>query len=638
MRFRKERWIFLTLAALALAGCSDDGNPPGTDTVLLDSGIDGSLPDTGLPDTGLTDTAPTDTAQPDAAGPKAISVKVVHVNDTHSQVEPKSLTVTFDIQGNKEQTGVMAGGYARLVAKMNDLRSKSANMLALHAGDAVQGTLYFVKHGAKADLDLLNLMGLDAYVLGNHEFDKGPQIAADLVAGATFPVLGANIDVSNEPLLKGKIKAYEVKVIDGEQVAILGLTTKDTAEISSPGTTVTFSDPVARAKVMMQAVGAKGINKVILLSHLGYDEDQKLAQAVEGIDVIVGGHTHTALGSSTDFGAIGVTSAGDYPTMVKDPTGKDVCVVQAWSSTQALGVLDVDWDKDGNVTKCAGTTLLPVSDAFTQYDPVQKKVVPVDAAKKTQIEQVIQASPVIEIVQEDTAAAAKVATYKQAVDALMNQVVSNVTVVDDLWHVRVPGMTHPTAGKMDKGSYIAPHAAQSLLFKAAQLGLQPDIALVNGGGVRCDVPAGSLTMGKVYELMPFFNTLYIVKLSGKDIRDSLDAAVIGAVDSSKTGRFPYLAGARYTADMTKPAGQRITALELSAAGTWTVIDPTKQYTVVTNAFIAGGGDGYSLFASAAYRKDLSFAVDSDVFVEYAQDAKTLTKPADTGVTLIPATP
>jgi 5'-nucleotidase len=624
----KRTLVLFAVLALAVAGCSDDnGKVPTFDSLVPD----------GAADSGTTEGG-TDGLSPDgSAAHKAISFKVVHMNDTHSGLEASSQTLELEIGGNKEQTGVQIGGYPRLIAKIAELRQKGGNMLTLHAGDALQGTLYFVKHGEKADLEMLNLMKLDAFVLGNHEFDKGPQLAADFINGAQFPVLGANIDASKEPLLKDKIKAYEIKEVDGEKVAILGLDTPLTSEIASPGSTVTFGDPIAKAKEMVQEIEGKGVNKVILLSHLGYDEDLKLAAAVDGIDVIVGGHTHTLLGTSKDFEAVGMTVDDAYPTMAKSRAGKDVCVVTAWYAARALGLLDIELDRDGFVTKCGGNMLLPVGDTFTQFDPVQKKVVEVDATKKAAIETIIKASPILEVVQEDASAVSKRQTYKQAVDALMKEEVPGVDVVDDLWHARVPGYVHPTAGKMNKGSYIAPHVAEGYLHAANTLGQSAEIAVTNAGGVRCDVEKGKLSVGKVFELQPFFNTLYVIKLTGKDLKDQLETvAPDAAEDSSKTGRFPYLAGARYTLDMTKATGQRITTLEVKGAGgSWAAIDNAKEYVIVTNAFMAGGGDGYTIFKSATYRKDLASTVDSDVFIEYAKHVKQLKQPTETSVTFIP---
>jgi 5'-nucleotidase len=131
----------------------------------------------------------------------------------------------------------------------------------------------------------------------------------------------------------------------------------------------------------------------------------------------------------------------------------------------------------------------------------------------------------------------------------------------------------------------------------------------------------------------------VIKVTGQQLSDALDAAVSGAVDDNKTGRFPYVGGARYTADMTKPAGQRITVLEVKdSTGAFVAVDPTKEYTVATNSFLAGGGDGYTIFENATYRKDINHVADSDAFIDYAKFIKTLTQPADTGVTYIPPAP
>jgi len=131
------------------------------------------------------------------------TLTIAHINDTHSHLEPSDNEwETFVIDG--VNTSVKIGGVTRLKTALDELRSLRGNVLFLHAGDAVQGTLYFNVFQGDADFDFLNYLGVDAMTFGNHEFDKGAAMAGRFVARAAFPILSANIDVSREPSLAGR--------------------------------------------------------------------------------------------------------------------------------------------------------------------------------------------------------------------------------------------------------------------------------------------------------------------------------------------------------------------------------------------------------------------------------------------------
>jgi len=261
----------------------------------------------------------------------------------------------------------------------------------------------------------------------------------------------------------------------------------------------------------------------------------------------------------------------------------------------------------------------------------------VPAAKKADLLKQLTAD--FEVTTEDATLVSKLNTdYKPQIDVLKKQKVA--TVAEDLLHVRVPGWTHTASGTvMPSGSTVAPLVAESMLWKSNQVGQKAQLAVVNGGGVRVDLPAGDLTMGQVYSLV-LGNTLFVLKLTGAEVRAALDAAVAKATSTGNNGGpFPYVAGIRYTADMNQPAGQLITSLEIQSGTSWQAIDPATPYTVVTASYLAGGGDYYDVFKNATlYRVDLGF-VDAEVFAEWATMKVTLNKaPADTGVTFVPKTP
>ena len=165
-----------------------------------------------------------------------------------------------------------------------------------------------------------------------------------------FPILSGNFDVSGEPLLAGKMEDRVVLEIDGEKVGVIGGLTVDTTDISSPGDNVTFQDAAEYAAAAVAELEAMGVNKIIMVSHLGYNEDQRVAAAVPGIDVIVGGHSNTRLSNDDP------SAEGPYPTMVGT-----TAIVSAYAYGKYLGELGVTFDDDGNVIEVRCT-----------YDPESK--------------------------------------------------------------------------------------------------------------------------------------------------------------------------------------------------------------------------------------------------------------------------
>ena len=139
-------------------------------------------------------------------------------------------------------------------------------MLVLEAGDVFQGSLFFTAYSGQAEAEMLNRIGLDAMVYGNHEFDLGPEPLAKFIETADFPVISGSVDVSADNLLAPLAEDHLVLDVGGEKVAILGATTPDTAEIASPGADRRFRDPVAYLHGEVAALQAEGVDKIILLS------------------------------------------------------------------------------------------------------------------------------------------------------------------------------------------------------------------------------------------------------------------------------------------------------------------------------------------------------------------------------------
>ncbi len=222
---------------------------------------------------------------------------------------------TNDLHGRTDQ-------YPSLITTLNEAREKFGDGLLLEAGDIFSGTLYFAEFQGQDALEFMNLMGYDAFVPGNHEFDlgdteEGHQALAAFFAGADFPLLGANLDFSSAPEFADRLgesisaapqpaRLYDGIIVeqDGEQIGIFGLSTQDSETISSPGE-ITIRDYRQAAKEMVARFEEQGVNKIVALTHLGYDSDPcmgndlLLAEHVEGIDIIVGGHSHTQVSPPT---------------------------------------------------------------------------------------------------------------------------------------------------------------------------------------------------------------------------------------------------------------------------------------------------------------------------------------------------
>jgi 5'-nucleotidase len=515
--------------------------------------------------------------------PEAVAfytLQIIHQNDTHSNLAPVPLALS--LADPDTAVRIPAGGAALAAGLISRAREASANVVFLHAGDLVQGTLFYTVYRGRADAGVYNVLSPDVMTPGNHEFDRGSPGLALLLDEVRFPVVCANLDVREDSLLAGRIPPFTVLEVGGELVGVAGLITEELPEVSSPSGATVVLPLEETARAVVEEMTALGVDKVILLTHVGYAADLELAARVPGVDVIVGGHSHTLLG---DFADIGLQPEGDYPTAVQGPDGNTVLVVTAWRYGAVLGSLTVEFDSAGTVTGWTGNPVIPTS---AQIPGVRGLAV-------------VEPEPVV---------AEMVALYTDALEDFQGECLA--TAESDLLHVRVPG------GGLPGGSEIAPVVCDAMLWKVNTLGTGADIALQNAGGVRIDVPAGDVTVGTVYTLLPFGNTLAVLDLTGGEIRDLLEGALEAIFDRGLSdGTFPYVAGMRFSAVRNAPAGARVTSLEASDGnGGYAPMDPDRVYRVVTNTFVAGGGDGFGMLRGRPFT-DTGF-VDAEVFADYAR--------------------
>ncbi|MBU1173893.1 MAG: 5'-nucleotidase C-terminal domain-containing protein [Alphaproteobacteria bacterium] len=459
------------------------------------------------------------------------TLTILHLNDFHSRFESIN-AYDSNCSTDDEAAGKCFGGIARIKTALDQRRDalEGNNVLFLSAGDEFQGSLFYTTYKSEVVADFFNELGLDAAATGNHEFDDGPAELAAFIDRADFPILAGNFDVEANPDLAGKMEDYAVFDLGGDKVGVIGGLTVDTVDISSPGDDVTFEDAATAIQPLVDKLEAEGVNKIILLSHLGYPEDLRVAEAVKGIDVIVGGHSNTLL-SNTVEGAVDT-----YPKMVGD-----TAIVSAYAYGKYLGELSVVFDDAGKLKSAEGEPIL------------------LDAS-----------------IEPDEDYLARLEELKAPIEEAMAKVVGTTTKEID------GSRESCRAVECEMGNLVT----DAMLAGAPEA----DIAITNGGGLRASIDAGEITMGEVFTVLPFQNTLATFDAKGADIVAALENGVSQVEEGA--GRFPQVAGMSFTWDPKAEPGSRIGAVMVGDSP----IDPEATYHVVTNNFVRTGGDGYASFA------------------------------------------
>ncbi len=548
-----------------------------------------------------------------ASTAKPLSLSIFHVNDTHSHLDSESYSLTI----NGVATTAQIGGYPRVVSKIKALQAASTNTLTLNAGDTFQGTLYYSLFKGTADSDMLNMVSWDALELGNHEFDDGDAALATYLDSLTLKtILAANVQAKSGSVLAGKWAPYFIKEFNGEKVGVVGIDIKQKTEVSSsPSSDITFFDEVTTAQKYIDELKGKGINKIVLLSHVGLDFDKQYASQLSGVDVIIGGDSHSLMG---DFSAVGVQSnESTYPYQTKNKDGDKVCIAQAWQYAYAVGAMNVSFNAAGVVESCSGASTLLLGDTFTQNSVELNATSPEYAA----IMNVINTHENVEVVAKDSATEAKLASYRNQVDAQKNVVIGEAA--ERLGHARIPGTTD-SVSILPLGSDIAPIVAKSFY----DLSLRSDACIQNAGGVRISIDAGNVTTGTAYTLLPFANTLFEIDMYGSEIKQVLEDALTNYLDNGgSTGSFPYAYGLKYDVNTQAAPNSRITNLEIKSrtTGEWSYIQDTTKYVIVTNNYTGGGKDGYITFKTVQDARGVGVDTYLDYALSFVRYVENLTK-------------
>lgn len=506
---------------------------------------------------------------------------VLHTNDFHSRVEPINKydsTCDAETLEKKECFGGVARLAAAIKAKRDEIAAAGGNVIVVDAGDQYQGSLFYTTYKGKDTTEFMNAIGYDAMSLGNHEFDDGPDGAAILLDGAQFPVMSGNLDVSQSNLLNGKLKGSVTLEVGGQKIGLVSTLAMDTPETASPGAQVIFQDDMDSLTADVAALTDEGVTKIIALTHVGYHRDQDFAAAVPGLDAVIGGHSHTLLGDMEG-------AAGAYPTLIAGADGAKVPVATAYAYGKYLGHLTLTFDDAGVLTSAVGQPIL-----------------------------LDQSMP------EDAAIAARVAEMSGPIDELRARQVAEIAAP----------LGADRADCRARACEMGIAVADAMLARVADQGVT--IAIQNGGGLRASIPAGSVTMGEVYDVLPFQNTLSTFEATGAVVQAALEN---GASQYEQgAGRFAQVAGLKYSVDPKAEPGHRISDVQVRAGDTWAPIDPAATYKIVTNNYMRGGGDGYRMFATDG-RNAYDFGPDlADVLADYlAAQGPAYAAPMDGRITV-----
>ena len=441
---------------------------------------------------------------------ETIEIILLHTNDMHGHMFPYE---------NKKiiASPEMVGGFQNMATLIKkERRENPGRVLLLDAGDIAQGTIHSNLSFGLPMVELMNHLKYDATVLGNHEFDWGEDRLADIIESADFPVLDSNIVLKEDGTFIKGTKAYTIKEINGVKIGVIGIGCTDTSSFGATTDINRFYFNSAEETLKNYIPILKYIHKadiIIALTHLDYEKDRELAENVPGIDIIVGGHSHTVL---------------QEPDVIKN-----TIILQAGSYGAYLGKLKFQYDTEAKKIISYEGELITVSDSEIEDDP--------------EVAWMLEG-------------------YKKKYDTIAEELLGESAV------------------DMNK-SRTEETSIGNLFTDIMKLYGKADVAILNSGGIRANLPAGPITMEKLYEVFPFDNMLVTMDLKGEYLRDIMVNCLSG------NGSILQVSGINITYDRTKPQKEGLIEFKVNGKP----LDPEAVYKVATADFLVLGGDGHSNF-------------------------------------------
>ncbi len=458
--------------------------------------------------------------------------------DNSGIVHLQILTVN-DFHGALAENGKNPGA-AKLVEYLKEAKAQNPDgVLLVSAGDMFQGSPDSNLLYGKTVVSIMNYAKFDVMTLGNHEFDWGIGILKERISQANFPFVCANVIDNSTGALVDFIKPYTLLERGGVKIGVIGIATPETAYKTNPKVVAnyTFKDPVKAVNDLVPKIKQQGAEIIVVLSHLPSWMDEK--------GNISGDAAALAMQAR---GINAIVSGHSHQTVFGTVNG--IPVVQAYYNGRAVGEIDLFYNKSSHKVETSTVTVTALPFADLQGDP--------------------------------------------AVQGMLDQAQAEIAPVKNT----VVGQT-VNALSHDRNEPVETLLGQWVTDTMRQTA-DADIAFQNTGGLRTGIPAGTITMGNLYEVMPFDNTLFTVEMTGKQVMQVLEHGIM----NREIGMIQY-SGIKVSYSTTGPQGGQIIAVTMSD-GTPLRLD--KTYLVVTNDFMAAGGDGFTIFQAGKNLRDTNIPV------------------------------
>lgn len=403
--------------------------------------------------------------------------------------------------------------------------------------------------------------------LGNHEFDHGVNGLSPFIENLTCPVLAANLVLTKVPELEreANLRKSVVFNISGTPVGVIGYLTPET-KILAVKNDVEYIDEITAVREEVQKLKSEGVHIIIGLGHSGFLRDLEIAKAVDGLNLVIGGHSNTFLWNGTSPDS--EKSLGYYPTYVTQSSGKQVPVVQAYAYTKYLGKLHMVFDKKGELLSADGVPVL------------LDKTIPQDPDVLAIVER--YRSQILNYTEEI------IGTTSVALDGLSCQ-----HVECNMGNLITDAMVY---------RYISDYTGKNHWTDAP-------IAVIQGGGIRssidhAEMPA-AITKGELIGVLPFEGGLVLVTMSGKILMQMLEHSIENLSELDYPGEFLQVSGLRVIYDNSKPAGSKVISVEARcwncSIPEFSKVDLDEDYNIIMPYFMYSGGDGYSMFSDLPAR-------------------------------------
>ncbi|CAB0040153.1 unnamed protein product [Trichogramma brassicae] len=517
--------------------------------------------------------------------PEVLRIRIIHTNDMHARFEQTSRRSGI-CNSQDAASDQCYGGFARIAHLVRTIRNSSTSDLPvffLNAGDTYQGTKLFTAYKWKIVAKFLNILKPDAASLGNHEFDDGVKGLVPFLNNVTFPVVTANLDLSDEPSLTHtkNLKNYTIFEVKNRKIGVIGYLTPETTTISQTGD-VKILDEVPVVQKFADELKAQGVDIIIALGHSGYEVDKKIAREVDGVDLVIGGHTNTFLfdGKVPDL----EQSEGFYPTEVVQKSGRKAYVVQAYAYTKYLGNLFVDFDREGEISRIRGNPILVDHTIPQDQDVLEELKVWVEPLANV-TKRVVGKTKVLLQGGEKTCRLWECNFGNMLTDAM----------------IRYNAMNYQGDGWTD-----AP------------------IAIHQSGGIRASIEKtnkGKVIMEDLITAFPFGTKVVKVDVSAEILRQAVEHSVHDRLSMNETahgGAFLQMSGLKVTYDLEKPKGSRAVDIQVRCGNcsvpVYEPIDPDATYKILIPNFMYLGGDGFKMFKNTKmYDSDMVIA---DLVADY----------------------